>query len=75
MERERHGLEILDVEKPSVAEPGRLAVVSVVVKNTGYKREDDVFVKVIVPELGIIQKEYVGILIVLMFITKQKKYR
>ncbi|MBU0615268.1 MAG: putative S-layer protein [Nanoarchaeota archaeon] len=61
IDTERHSLEIKDVilspENEVVA--GRSLLVSVRLKNLGESREEDVKIKVSIPELGISQSEYV----------------
>lgn len=63
MQRESYEFDILSVDHNLVVEADEIVPVSVVIKNTGFERSDDVFVVVSVPELGISAKGYIGDLI------------
>lgn len=63
VQRSRHKLEILQFEVPSTVNAGDSFTVNVVAKNRGYRKEDDVFVKVSVPELGISKQKLLGDLV------------
>lgn len=63
MQRESYEFDILSVDHSLVVDADEIVPVSVVVKNTGFERSDDVFVVVSVPELGIRAKGYMGDLV------------
>lgn len=63
MQRESYEFDILSVDNSLVVSADEIVPVSVVVKNTGFERSDDVFVVVSVPELGISAKGYLGDLV------------
>ncbi|MAG40024.1 hypothetical protein CMI41_03590 [Candidatus Pacearchaeota archaeon] len=60
LQRESHTLEILSVDFDSSVSAGESVPVTVVVKNTGYNQEDDVYVTVTIPELDVSERAYVG---------------
>jgi uncharacterized membrane protein len=59
LQRESHTLEILSVDLDTSVSAGETVPVTVVVKNTGYNREDDVYVTVSIPSLDVSQRAYV----------------
>lgn len=63
MQRESYEFDILSVDNSLVVNADDIVPVSVVVKNTGFERSDDVFVVVSVPKLGIKAKGYIGDLV------------
>jgi hypothetical protein len=63
VQRESFDLEVLSVDYNSKVESGDVFPVSVVVKNTGYNRADDVYVIASIPALGISTRGYAGDLI------------
>jgi len=63
IQRNSYTLEILSVDYPSKVSAGEAVPISVVAKNNGYNRADDVFVKASIPALGISAKGYLGDLI------------
>ncbi|MFA4960098.1 MAG: hypothetical protein WC548_00350 [Candidatus Pacearchaeota archaeon] len=63
MQRESYEVEILAVDYNSRVAGNEVVPVSVVVKNSGFNRLDDVFVLVSIPELGIMSRGYLGDLI------------
>ena len=60
LQRESHTLTILSVDYDPSVSAGETVPVTVVVKNTGYNQEDDVYVTVSIPSLGVSQRAYVG---------------
>lgn len=58
MQRESYELEVLSVDYNLDVAAGSTAPVMIVVKNTGYQRNDDVYATVSVPELGISARAY-----------------
>ena len=60
LQRESHTLEILSVDNDQSVSAGETVPVTVVVKNTGYNQEDDVYVTVSIPSLGVSQRAYIG---------------
>jgi len=60
LQRESHTLEILSVDSDTSVSAGETVPVTVVVKNTGYNQEDDVYVTVSIPSLGVSQRAYIG---------------
>lgn len=58
MQRESYDLKVLSVDYNLDASAGSTVPVMVVVKNTGFQRNDDVYVIVAVPELGISARAY-----------------
>jgi uncharacterized membrane protein len=62
VQRSNDLLEVQEVMK-TTAEAGKTTLVTVVVKNIGADLQDDVYVKVTIPELGIAKKERVGDLV------------
>lgn len=63
MQRESYTFQILAVDYTSEVVGGDVVPVSVVMKNTGYNRADDIFVIASIPELGISSRGYFGDLI------------
>ncbi len=63
MQRESYEFDILSVDNSLVVNADDIVPVSVVVKNTGFERSDDVFVVVSIPKLGIKAKGYIGDLV------------
>lgn len=63
MQRESYTLEILSVDYNSKVSAGEVFPVSVVVKNNGYNRADDLYVVASIPSLGVITRGYAGDLI------------
>ncbi len=63
MQRESHTIEILSVDLDTSVSAAQAVPVTVVVKNTGYNTEDDVYVTVSIPSLGVSQRAYVGDLV------------
>jgi hypothetical protein len=63
VQRESYNLKILSVDSSSKVEAGKAFPVSVVMKNTGYNRADDVYVIASIPALGITTRGYAGDLI------------
>ncbi len=63
LQRRTFDLKILSVDYPSKVAGNDVIPVSVVVKNTGYNRMDDVYVVASIPALGISARGYVGDLI------------
>lgn len=58
MQRESYELKVLSVDYSLDASAGSTVPVMIVVKNTGFQRNDDVYVTVAVPELGISARAY-----------------
>ena len=63
MQRESYELKVLSVDYNLDVSAGSSAPVMIVVKNTGYQNNDDVYVTVAVPELGISARAYLEDLI------------
>jgi hypothetical protein len=63
VQRESYTLEILTADYSSRVSAGDIVPVSVVVRNNGYDRLNDVYVRVSIPALGISSQGYVGDLI------------
>ncbi len=63
LQRESYTLEILSADYTSSVDAGSLFPISVVAKNNGYNRADDVYVRVSIPALGISSQGYAGDLI------------
>ncbi|MFH0833462.1 MAG: hypothetical protein V1889_02355 [archaeon] len=63
MQRESYTIEVLSADYSSRISAGDVVPVSVVVKNNGYDRLDDVYVQVSIPALAISSRGYVGDLI------------
>ena len=63
VQRESYDLNILSVDYNSKVESGKAFPVSVVMKNIGYNRADDVYVIASIPALGITTRGYAGDLI------------
>jgi hypothetical protein len=63
MQRESYTFEVLSVDYSSRVSAGDVIPVSVVMKNNGYNRMDDVYVVVSIPALGVSSRGYVGDLI------------
>jgi uncharacterized membrane protein len=63
LQRESYTLDILSADYTSSVSAGDVFPVSVVVKNNGYNRADDVYVRVSIPALGISSQGYLGDLI------------
>jgi uncharacterized membrane protein len=63
LQRESHTLQLLSVDYDSSVSAGDTVPVTVVVKNTGYNAEDDVYVTVSIPSLGVSQRAYLGDLV------------
>lgn len=63
VQRESYTVEVLSADYPSRVLAGDVVPFSVVVKNNGYDRLDDVYVKVGIPALGVFSKGYVGDLV------------
>ncbi len=60
IQRESYTIEVLTTDYSSRVSAGDIVPVSVVVKNNGYDRLDDVYVKVSIPALAIFSRGYVG---------------
>jgi len=60
IQRESYTIEILTADYSSRVSAGDVVPVSVVVKNNGYDRLDDVYVRVSIPALGVSSRGYVG---------------
>lgn len=58
LQRESYELEILSAEMPQKISAGEVLPIDVVLKNRGYNRLDDLFVRVAIPELGIQKRTY-----------------
>ena len=63
VQRENAQLEIQKVLKTSTIDAGKTLQVTVVVKNTGSDRMEDVYVKMSIPDLGLSTEKYVGDLV------------
>lgn len=63
IQRESYDLEVLSADYNSKVEAGSAFPVSIVMKNTGYNRADDVYVIASIPALGISTRGYAGDLI------------
>jgi len=63
IQRESYTLEVLSVNSPSKVVAGESIPVSVVVRNNGYNRADDVYVRVSIPSLGVSSQKYIGDLV------------
>ena len=63
MQRESYTIKVLTVDYSSRVSAGDVVPISVVVKNNGYDRLDDVYVQVSIPALAISSRGYVGDLI------------
>lgn len=63
VQKESYNLKVLSVDYNSKVEAGNAFPVSVVMKNTGYNRADDVYVIASIPALGITTRGYAGDLI------------
>lgn len=60
VQRESYSVEVLSVDYSSNVVAGNAFPVSVVVKNVGYNRADDVYVIASIPSLGISTRGYIG---------------
>ncbi|MFH0808618.1 MAG: hypothetical protein V1888_03315 [archaeon] len=60
IQRESYTIEVLTVDYSSRVSAGDVVPISVVVKNNGYDRLDDVYVRVSIPALAISSRGYVG---------------
>jgi len=60
VQRKSDDLEIQKVLGPSSAEAGKPVIWTVVVKNIGSKEQEDVYVKIVSPELGLLVEERAG---------------
>lgn len=60
VQRESYTIEVLTADYSSRVSAGDVVPVSVVVKNNGYDRLDDVYVRVSIPALAISSRGYVG---------------
>ena len=58
MQRESYTLEILSVDYTSKVQGGEVIPVSIVIKNNGYNRMDDVYVVASIPALGVSTRGY-----------------
>jgi len=63
LQRESYTLDILSADYTSSVDAGDVFPVSVVAKNNGYNRADDVYVRVSIPALGISSQGYLGDLV------------
>jgi len=63
MQRESYTFEVLSVDYSNRVSAGDVIPVSVVMKNNGYNRMDDVYVMVSIPSLGVSARGYVGDLV------------
>ena len=64
VQKESYTLEILSVDYSSKVASGNNFPVTVVVKNTGYNRADDVYVVASIPALGLTTRGYMGDIVV-----------
>jgi uncharacterized membrane protein len=60
VQKELYDLEILSIDRPEVVSAGELVDFSVVVRNNGFDRLDNVYVTVTIPGLGVSKKVYAG---------------
>ncbi|PIN91652.1 hypothetical protein COU61_02050 [Candidatus Pacearchaeota archaeon CG10_big_fil_rev_8_21_14_0_10_35_13] len=60
LQRESYNIEILSVEFSRTVSAGNALSIDVVLKNRGFNRLDDTFVKVSIPELGVEKRAYFG---------------
>ena len=60
MQKELYSLGILSIEAPSNVAAGSVVPVDVVIQNNGFKRSDNTYVRVSIPELGIVRTVYYG---------------
>ncbi len=60
VDREPHNLEILSIHMASEVRAGELVPIDVVLKNRGMEFEDDVFLRIRIPELGIETRSFFG---------------
>jgi preprotein translocase subunit SecG len=60
VQRESYVVEVLSADYSSRVSAGDIVPVSVVMKNNGYDRLDDVYVRVSIPVLGVSSRGYVG---------------
>ncbi len=63
LQRHSYDLSVLTVDYSSHVSAGEVVPVSVVVKNTGFTRLDDIYVVAMIPELGISSRGYAGDLV------------
>ena len=63
LQRVSHTLEILSVDFDTSVSSSETVPVTVVVRNSGYNVEDDVYVTVSIPALGVSQRTYLGDLV------------
>lgn len=63
LEKTRHNLLVLSVQAPNKVNAGDTVLVEASVRNKGTQREDDVFVRASIPELGITASRYLGDLV------------
>ena len=60
MQKDLYNLEILSIDAPDTAVTGTVVPIDVVVQNMGHSRLDNVYVKVSIPELGLVKDLYYG---------------
>ncbi len=60
LQRESYQMSVLSADFSSQVEAGKVFPISVVLKNVGYNKMDDVYVEVSLPELGVTTRSYVG---------------
>lgn len=63
LQRESYTLDVLSVDYNSAVSAGEVFPISVVVKNLGFQRSDDIYVVASIPALGISSRAYAGDLI------------
>lgn len=60
MQKDLHSLNLLSVDVQNTVVSGEVLLVDVVVQNNGYDRQDNVYVKASIPELGLEKTVYLG---------------
>lgn len=60
MQRELYGLNILSIDTSEEATAGTTIPMDIVIENNGNERLDNVYIKVSIPDLGIMKKVFVG---------------
>lgn len=60
MQRNSYTIDVLSVDYSADASAGKIVPITVVVKNTGFNRADDVYVVASIPALGVSTRGYLG---------------
>lgn len=62
VQRKNNNLEIKDVSLPEVFDAGDEKLVAVTIENIGINAQDDVYVELSIPRLGVVSEEYAGLI-------------